>query len=229
MTYVRWVSMTENETKYRRHQRSVAALMPSWLKPKKQTTIEEVDQTFYDYELGRTRTSFKNIEDTFDDWTDSDAFKQMSRDTIRLQTVKPALDEMMAWREREELAWTRFDHRDVLDKLALAAQCLISKFPMMPDLYKNALQATFLNNAHFSSEELYCIKWYPDLAEWKARVGALGDTSSAAQSATAFTVTWAPTDRLCVTEHKSWTEPFNRGMGLPLGLRQTVKTLFTVR
>jgi hypothetical protein len=231
MTYIQWMSWTENESKYQRRrpqpweekdmpkppssnpttlpQRRV----PTWLqKPvRKQTTLLEVDEALLNYERDRQKQNLEKLRDTLDNWGASDAFVQMTADGSRKQAVKPALDEMADWLKGEFRRLERFEYRDILVTFSQAAQCILHKFPMIPELYRNALQDTFIKSGS-DSEPLYCIKWYKSESDWDIRVKEMGDTSNAALSSNAFTVTWPKGQHLRVTKHKQWSEPFNRAI-----------------
>jgi hypothetical protein len=224
MTYIQWVSITENESKYQRRQAQPwerlekppiqnpgrAQRQPLWMQ-KAVRTLPEVDEALRKYEESRQKENLKNVETTYTGWKKSPAFAEMMAVESRKLQVKPALDEMEHW-FAIELRWLEnCENWEVLASISQAAQSIIRFFPMIPELYRKALQETFVRSAP-TSDPLYCMKWYKDSTAWTARVQQLGDNSNAAKSANALTVTWPGPGHLCVTEHKQWSEPFNRGI-----------------
>jgi hypothetical protein len=185
---------------------------PAWLKSKKATaTLLEVDAALLDYQRERQKEKLETVKQTLTNWGNSDAFAQMAASSARKQVIEPVLQEFAYWLKTEFRRLERFEYRDVLSTFSLAAQCLLNKFPMMPGLYRGALQETFLAPGS-GSEPLYCIKWYQNQGEWEARVKQMGDTSNAASSSNAFTITWPEGNHLRATKHKQWSEPFNRAV-----------------
>jgi hypothetical protein len=227
MTYIQWVSITECESRYQRrapmpwesnHKPAESPRKPAWmtnrtpqLKTEGEGTLKAVDEALLGYERGRKQETFEAVLDAFGNWRDSAAYREMDRDSVRKAAVKPAISEMKDWLKAEYLWWMRYAQRDVLADFSLAAQTLIKAFPTMPELYKNALQETFVNSG-ITSEKIYCLKWYPDLDSWKKRLAELGANSTLAEGANAFTASWGDTVPRCRTEHKHWVAPFNRAV-----------------
>lgn len=213
MTYIHWMSTTECESRYQRRdphpwesnysKPGPKPQNPGWMKKSSanEGTLKGVDEALLGYERGRTRETFTVVQEACRDWGSSTAYRAMERDPTRQAAVGPALQEMARWLKAQDRWWARFEQRDVLAEFSLAAQTLIKAFPMMPELYKNALQETFVSSG-ITSEKIYCIKWYPDLDNWTRRLSELGANSTLAEGANAFTVGWSGTNPGCKTKHK---------------------------
>ena len=213
MTYSEWISATACESREaKRLEQPTDRRRFPWAK----NHLKAFDKALLAYEQLPSRATFEAALEAFNAWLQSPEYAEIDQNAERRTLMESPVKQMSKWFKIEARRLTRLEtrleHRGVLSAFSLAAQTLIDRFPTIPDVYKNALQETFLQSAD-SSEELYCIKWYPGLEEWRARVTELGDDSSAAQTADAFTVSWAVTDaHLCKTEHKYQHAPFNRGI-----------------
>jgi hypothetical protein len=203
MTYIQWMSLTENEYKFQRKR-------PQPDSPGER--LVDVDEALLAYQSHRSKANLKKLRDVIQEWTNSAAYEQMVDDKARKTIVKPALKEMGEWLEAEHAKLKRQEYQDVLVEFSMAAQSLLTKFPMMPDLYKKALQDTFVCPSS-GPGPLYCMKYYKDQSKWDARLKDLGDKSPAAFSTSvALTATWEMGNPKCVTEHAQWSEPYNRGI-----------------
>ncbi|MGH7867546.1 MAG: hypothetical protein ACREP9_07915, partial [Candidatus Dormibacteraceae bacterium] len=104
----------------------------------KPTTLKDVDEALLKYENSRQKQNLEELRDTLDKWGESEAFKEMIAVPSRKQSVEPALAEIGRWLKTEYRMWESIEHHDVLVNFSQAARSILHKFPMIPELYRNA-------------------------------------------------------------------------------------------